>query len=187
MAAREVTDEQLVTASTRDALAFGVFYRRHAEAVLGFFASRVRDPEVAADLTAETFAKALQHCARFDPAIAPARAWLFGIAHRELAIFWERGRVEQRGRRRMRIARPALEDEDLERVEQLVSIAAQGSKALALMGDLPVAQRDAVVARVVEERPYQQIAATASLSEANIRQRVARGLAAIRARMGDSS
>ena len=38
------------------------------------------DPELAADLTAETFAAALVSVRRFDPARGPAVAWLLGIA-----------------------------------------------------------------------------------------------------------
>src|ERR671928_142087 len=50
------TDEDLLVANTPEA--FGEFYDRHARTVLGYFARRTRDPEVAADLTAETFASA---------------------------------------------------------------------------------------------------------------------------------
>jgi DNA-directed RNA polymerase specialized sigma24 family protein len=35
------------------------FYRRHAVPVLGYLVRRTRDPELGADLTAETFASAL--------------------------------------------------------------------------------------------------------------------------------
>ena len=38
---------------------FDALYREQAPAVAGFFLRRVRDPEIAADLTAETFAAAL--------------------------------------------------------------------------------------------------------------------------------
>ena len=53
----EVTDEQLLSA--RDAASFELFYCRQVDAVLGFFARRTGDPELAADLCAETFAAAL--------------------------------------------------------------------------------------------------------------------------------
>src|ERR671914_366839 len=38
---------------------FAVFYRRHVEDLVAFFMRRTRDAELAADLTAETFAAAL--------------------------------------------------------------------------------------------------------------------------------
>ena len=90
------TDEGLLAA---DPEAFAHFYRRHVRAMLAFFARRTRDAELAADLTAETFAAALDGVHRFDPARGPAVAWLYGIAHRQLADALRRGRVEDRARR----------------------------------------------------------------------------------------
>ena len=46
---------------------------------------------------------------------------------------------------------------------------------------LPPAQRDAVLARVVDERPYAEIAQEMQCSELLVRQRVSRGLRALRA------
>ena len=45
-------------------------------------------------------------------------------------------------------------------------------------------QRDAVVAHVVNERSYQQLAAELGTSEAVVRKRVSRGLQTMRERMG---
>ena len=52
-------DDQLLARSARDPEAFGVFYERHERLILGYFVRRLRDPELAADLAAETFAAAL--------------------------------------------------------------------------------------------------------------------------------
>ena len=50
------TDEQLLKGGPQ---AFGEFYARHERAVFRYFYRRVVDAEVAADLTAESFAAAL--------------------------------------------------------------------------------------------------------------------------------
>ena len=63
----ERTDEELLAAVRREPEAFGIFYRRHVTALLGYFLRRTRDAELAADLTAETFAAALDGLRRFDP------------------------------------------------------------------------------------------------------------------------
>jgi DNA-directed RNA polymerase specialized sigma24 family protein len=51
--------ELLAAARTGDALAFGVFFRRHRAVVLAFLGRRTRNSELAADLLAESFAAAL--------------------------------------------------------------------------------------------------------------------------------
>src|SRR5262245_66019499 len=97
------SDDDLLTSD--DPEAFGVLHDRHVKALLGYFARRTGDPEVAADLTAETFAAALVARQRFKPGGAPAAAWLFTIAQRRLTDFRRRGRVEQRMRRALAIER----------------------------------------------------------------------------------
>jgi DNA-directed RNA polymerase specialized sigma24 family protein len=51
------------------------------------------------------------------------------------------------------------------------------------MDGLPAAQRDAVRARIVDERDYGEIAMDLRCSEAVVRKRVSRGLAAMRERL----
>ena len=52
----EASDDDLLRWTPGDPDAFGAFYRRHEDAVLRYMVARVRDGELAADLTAETFA-----------------------------------------------------------------------------------------------------------------------------------
>jgi RNA polymerase sigma factor (sigma-70 family) len=180
---RERSDEELLAATAKEPEAFAVFYRRHLTPVLAYLLTRTRRPELAADIAAETFARALERRARFDSARGPARAWLFAIAGSVLVDSVRQGRVEDRARRRLAMPARELTDEDLERIEELVD-AAGGPDAAAIVGDLSAEQREAVLARVVGERSYADIAAELEVSEAVVRQRVSRGLASLRRGMG---
>jgi RNA polymerase sigma factor (sigma-70 family) len=171
------TDEQLLGASGREA--FGVFYDRHARAVLAYFARRTRDPEAAADLTAETFAAAIVARRRFRPGPTPASAWLFGIARHKLADFQRRGRAEDRALRRLRVERPQLDQDDA----QLIAVMAD-EVSVQLLSELPQDERRAIEAHILEGREYAEIAAAAVISEPAARMRVSRGLTRMRARMG---
>lgn len=175
-------DADLLAATAREPEAFGAFYRRHVDALLRYLMARTGRPELAADLCAEVFASALEGAHRYDPARAPARAWLFAIANSRLVDSFRRGRVEDGARRRLGMPPRALTDRDLERVEELVD-AARGAGAESLVADLPEDQRAAVLARIVDERSYGDIASELSVSEAVVRQRVSRGLAGLRARL----
>jgi RNA polymerase sigma-70 factor (ECF subfamily) len=55
-----------------------------------------------------------------------------------------------------------------------------------LVDELPEDQRQAVTARVVHEREYEDIAAELQISTAGARKRVSRGLAALRGRVRES-
>jgi RNA polymerase sigma factor (sigma-70 family) len=174
-------DEELLRAAAGDPAAFARFYRRHVRGVIAFFHRRTGDAETAADLTAETFAAALEGCHRFDPGRGAPAAWLYGIAHRQLATLHRHGGVERRARRRLRMPRIELTDEMLERVEAIAD--AERVEVDVALAALPGEQRDAVRARVLDERSYEEIAAAQRISTPAARQRVSRGLAALRAHL----
>jgi RNA polymerase sigma factor (sigma-70 family) len=173
------SDEQLLEASSGEPAAFGVFYARHEERMLRYFVGRVGDAEVAADLTAETFAAALLGAHRFQVRRGPAVAWLFGIARNTLAASKRRGRVEARARARIGMPSLVLTDELVERIDAL------SGPALELVGGLPADQQQAVRARVLDEREYPEIAKDLRCSEAVVRKRVSRGLAHLRDQLGE--
>ncbi len=108
--------------------------------------------------------------------------WLLGIARHKLLESRRRGRVESAARRRLGVGPVALTDEDLARVEELSSL---DDAVLALVEELPRDQRDAVLARVVEDRSYPELAAQLRCSESVARKRVSRGLHTLKARMED--
>jgi len=173
MVRAQVSDDELLVSG--DAEDFGRFYDRYVETMLGYFMRRTGDPDLAADLTAETFAAALVARRRFRPGPKPAIAWLFGIAQHKLADQRRTGWAEDRMRRRLGMEPIALDDEDAELVRRLgEEVAAQ------LVGRLPAEQRAAVHAHVIEERGYDDIAREAGTSAATVRQRVHRALRTLR-------
>jgi RNA polymerase sigma factor (sigma-70 family) len=178
------SDEELLEMGLEDALAFGELYDRHERALLGFFRRATGRSELAADLTAEVFAVALASLGAFRPELGNARAWLFGIARHELAQSYRRGRVEATARRRLGMEPITLSDEDIERIDGLG--AAGRPDSLALLDALPVPQRDAVRGRVIDGRDYEELAREFDCSELVVRQRVSRGLRALRSLAGYS-
>jgi RNA polymerase sigma factor (sigma-70 family) len=171
------SDEVLLAA--RDAASFECFYVRHVDELLGFFVRRTRDAELAADLTAETFAAALAARRRYRSDKGTAGAWLYGIALKKLADTQRRGYVERRAQRRLGMERLVLTDLDIARIDAL----ADDQTATLWVDRLAPDQRDAVLAHVVNERSYGEIAGELGTSEAVVRKRVSRGLHAVRQRM----
>lgn len=173
-------DGALLRATARgDADAFGAFYRRHLSLVVGFLLRQTGSEELAADLAGETFAAALLAVERFDPDRGRAPAWLVGIARNKLHESWRQGKVEDAARRRLGIAPLALTDEDVARVEALSSEGA----VLELVEQLGPNERQALLAHVVEEHSYREIAREMQCSEQVVRKRVSRGLAHLRAQI----
>jgi RNA polymerase sigma-70 factor (ECF subfamily) len=170
-----LSDEELLRLTPKQPAAFDVFYVRHERLVVAYFRRRTTSAELAVDLTAETFVAALASAKRFRPGETPAVAWLLGIARHKLLRSIERGRVEDRARRRLGAARLEFDDEELERVDEL-----DIKPAHELLATLPPSQAEAVRARVLDEEPYDVIAARMRCSELVARKRVSRGLATLR-------
>ncbi len=166
----------------RDGEAFGVLYDRYEDPLLAFFRRATGHADLAADLTAEVFAVALASLESFRPELGSARGWLFGIARHELAQSWRRGRVEAQARRRLGMEPIVLSDENLDRIDRLGEAGAIDS--LTLLEGLPVDQREAVRARVIEGLDYEEMARELGCSELVVRQRVSRGLRVLRSLVG---
>jgi RNA polymerase sigma-70 factor (ECF subfamily) len=181
------SDDELIALARDDPSAFGLIYRRHSEAVLRYLVYRSGSVELAAELTSEVFAAAFEASARYRRNGTPARAWLFGIADHKLADSARRRRIDDRARRRLGIERLELPDQELERVEELADLERAGGRLEALVDDLPPAEREAVLARVVRERSYVELAEALGVSRETARKRVSRGLArlAFWARQGE--
>jgi RNA polymerase sigma-70 factor (ECF subfamily) len=175
-----MSDEELLAAASRQPEAFGAFYRRHERAMLAFFLRRVSTPEAAADLTAEVFAAALASSRRFKPGRAPAVAWLYAIANNKLSSSRRRRRVEEKARKHLQAEPLVLTDDALERVEALAGIERSAEVIRELLAQLPPDQHDAVRLHLLEDRDYDDIASDLQCSQAVVRQRVSRGLKALR-------
>ena len=86
-----------VLAAQRDRAAFGVLYRRYLDRVYAYSFYLLGDHHDAEDVTERTFMAALAALHRFHDRGSSFRAWLFRIAHNELANAL-RGRSRRRRR-----------------------------------------------------------------------------------------
>lgn len=175
------TDAELLVDSVADADRFGTLYDRHVAAVLAYHYRRTRCAQTAADLTAETFASAFTSRHRFRDVGAPARAWLFTIARRQLGHYLRRERVAERARRRLGVEVGRLAEDDVERIEALVDDAPRRSELERALAALPDGQAEAVRLRVALDLPYREVASRLGCTEGAARVRVSRGLASLSA------
>lgn len=170
----KASDAELVAASDQDAAAFRALYNRYAERINGYHLRRCRDEQAALDLTAETFAEAW--CARRafrDRAGGTAGPWLYGIARNVLLQSIRRQRLEDGSRKRLGL---------LEHADRSVAAPEQSwlNGIDELLDELPADQRRAVELRVLEDLPYDRVAARLSITPENARMRVHRAFSALR-------
>jgi RNA polymerase sigma factor (sigma-70 family) len=178
------SDADLLRAARKDADAFAVFYRAHVAWVERWLRGQVRDPHVAADLTAETFAQALLSLARFrgrEP--GEGTAWLFGIARNLLRGYLARRRVETDARDRLGIAIRDYAPDEFAAADERMDASALAAEIAAAVGSLPADLRETLELRALDGLPYDEIAARTGTTAANARMRVARAVRTAGARL----
>jgi RNA polymerase sigma-70 factor, ECF subfamily len=174
------TDPELLAAARKNPDAYKDFYDRYSLMIGFWLRRRTGSDDVAAELTAETFAQAWLSLRRFKGQDEDSGApWLFGIARNILGTYLRRRRVEASGRRKLGM-QVAERDEGFERVEERSAAEAVAPQLCDAVAALPAEQRAALELRTIAQLPYQTVAHRLGCSENAARLRVSRALTTLR-------
>jgi RNA polymerase sigma factor (sigma-70 family) len=161
---------------------FEALYRASFEDVTRFVARRVDAPGDVADVVAATYALALDSWDRYDPARAPAIAWLLGIARNLLAR-----RLRERAYEQSLLARidaPSPNGAELEELEELIDAVRLAPVVAAAVGRvLTENERDLFVLVHEDELSVADAARVLGISPVSARMRLARARRRVRAAM----
>ena len=154
-------------------------YRANLDAVSAYFARRTADPQLVADLTADTFVAVITHFGSFDPRKGTVRAWVFGIARHVYASYCEEYSLHRDRLRRLAGRRDLDQDQVGELLERIDAERA-GRDMLTELAALP--ERDRTVIELVDIaglRP-KEAAAVLGLTPGTVRMRLMRTRARLR-------
>lgn len=169
----------LTRAQQGSAGAFVEFYDEYFPGLLRWFQVRTAAADVAADLCAETFASALASLPRFDAQLGSPGAWLYGIAKNELRTWNRRRRVDNSARTKLGVRLEPPHADELDLVDVRVDLEAMIGPLHTALGGLSRDTRRVLELRIVEQRPYSQIAQIMGCKENAARVRVSRALSAL--------
>ena len=173
--AEEANERLLIEAAQNDPARFGELYELNFARVYVYVVRRVRDRDLAEDLTSEVFHKALANLPRFKWRGAPFAAWLFKIAFNVIADRSKRAAKETPDFPELMTAEINLEE--LERKARLSR----------LVGELPEDQQRVIAMRFAEEKSIREIANELGRSEGAVKQLQFRGLQNLRAQLGETN
>ena len=169
----ERTDPELVRAAgAGDMNALGRLYARHHERVYELCYRMVGDPDVAEDLTQESFLRVRRYGARFDGRSSVA-SWLYRLVRNRCldALSTERREAERKASWAAHI--------EIERGEEPVDEARQALVRRALER-LPPEMREVLVLSRFGDLRYHEIAEVCGLSLANVKVRAHRAMNELR-------
>lgn len=158
---------------------FELLYRSQFTALTAYFARRSGDPQVVADLTADTFVEAMRSFATFDPARGDVRPWLFAIARHVYAKHSERS-ARRRDAAERYAARRALDPQETEELEHRIDAARQGRELLSRLAEMRPLDREAVELVDLAELTPKEAAQVLGVSPGSMRVRLLRARARLR-------
>jgi RNA polymerase sigma factor (sigma-70 family) len=178
------SDAALLGDRVRPAESFSKFYRRHDASVVSFCERHGLSAHDAADVSADVFLAAMVNRYKFDAGRGESAApWLYAIATNVIAGRHRRSARERAANERAHGDQAGPGEPDLATHTELRD---EVDRALAAIGELPAAERSAVMGRYLSDAEYHRLASEAGVSEQAVRQRVSRALANVRRQLDAS-
>jgi RNA polymerase sigma factor (sigma-70 family) len=180
----QASDADLIARSLAEPEMFTAVFDRHSAEILRYVYARL-GPELAEDVTAETFLAAFCCRGRYDGAWPDARPWLYGIAIRQIR---RHRRVEAK---RLRLLRSALADGPAEdhgdRAAERVTAERLGPRLAAAVAALPARDRELLLLFAWAELSYAEAAAALSTTTSAVKARLHRIRVRMRQELGGSN
>ena len=154
-------------------------YLRNVDVLMGYFARRCREPQTVADLTSETFVRAMEGFAGFDPRRGSDRAWLFGIAARVFARHCEQSAGGRDAVARLGGHRP-LDSGEIEELAERIDSEREGAALMSRWSRLPEVERAAIELVDLEGFTPMEAALAIGVSRVAFRKRLSRARSRLR-------
>jgi RNA polymerase sigma factor (sigma-70 family) len=177
------TDAEVIEVSLREPERFAILYDRHHQRVHRYVARRLGH-DLADDLMAETFLIAFQARARYDPAYADARPWLYGIATN---LIGRRHRAETRFWRL--IAQTGVDDTvepPIDQVTDRVTAQSMRRELASAVAGLPRGQRDVLLLTAAGGLSAEEIASALGIAKGTVHSRLNRARKKMRNVLGET-
>lgn len=164
---------------------FEQVYRRNVDVLMAYFARRCRDPQTVADLTSETFVRAMDGFAGFDPRRGSDRAWLFGIAARVFARYCDQSAGGREAVVRLGGHRQ-LDDDEIEELAERIDAEREGAALMRRYARLPAIERAAIELVDLEGLTPMEAALALGVSRVAFRKRLSRARSRLRKEYQDN-
>lgn len=174
---RTTLDSDAILASKRSPDGFAAIFDRHFDAVHAYLQRRV-GPDLADELSAQTFLAAFDARGSYDPAQPNARPWLFGIATNLL-----RRHHRDEVRQFRAYARTAVDPvtDAFDGIEARLDATQMRRELVEALADLPAEELDALLLYAWAELSYPEIACALGIPTGTVRSRLSRARGRIRA------
>ena len=165
----------MIEAAQRDRAAFAPLYERYVDQIYAYAHTLTRNRETAEDVTASTFARAIEDLPRFEWRGVPYSAWLYRVAANLVA---------RQARRPASVDIDAHQPVDVESPEVIVEQRDREATVRAAVALLPEDQRQAILLRFGADLRNREIGEIMGRSEGAVKLLTFRAMTALRKELG---
>lgn len=172
---------RLIEAAKGDRRRFAPLYERYHRQIFLFVFKRTGEEDVAGDIVAQVFLKAMNHLDRYTYRGVPFSAWLYRIASNEVNQFFRNkkgDRVVSMQREQIeRVVGMLDESDEEENTEYYVRV------MLETLKEMKPEEIEIIELRFFEQRPFKEVAFIMGITENNAKVKVYRILERLRKRL----
>jgi len=164
----------LVEQAKNDPVKFGVLYDRYFEPIFNFVYRRSDDEEVAADITSQTFVKALENIKKYEFRGVPFSAWLFRIATNEVNRYYRKKHKKMVFSLEEEVIKGLVNEEEADDLRDKLP------QILEILNEAPTQLVEILELRFFEDRSFKEISYILGISESGAKMRTYRAIEKIR-------
>jgi RNA polymerase sigma-70 factor, ECF subfamily len=146
---------------------FGILYDQYFKTILLFVHGRIRNKEVAADITQQVFLKAMVNIGKYQDRGYPFSSWLYRIALNEVNMFFRSNKIKE-VEVKEKDAFEIMNEMGDEFGEEKINLCLQ------LIGALPDDQNQLIEMRFFDKLSFLEIGNILGITEANAKMRLYR-------------
>ncbi len=176
-----MSEEEQILAAQKDSKNFRFLYEANYEAIFRFLYRKVNDEALAADLTAQTFIKALTNIHKFEYKGVPFSAWLYRIASNEFLKYYKKEKQmpvysleEETAKKLTNFSEELADERQQERINQLTKV----------LEKLPTKDMQMIELRFFEDKSFKEIGFILETTESAAKMRTYRILEKIKLEFG---
>ncbi len=171
------SEEEQILAAQKDSKNFRFLYEANYEAIFRFLYRKANDEALAADLTSQTFIKALQNIQKFEYKGVPFSAWLYRIASNEFLKYYRKQKKmpvysleEETAKKLTNFSEELVDERQQERIDQLKKV----------LEKLKTKDMQMIELRFFEDKSFKEIAFILETTESAAKMRTYRILEKIK-------
>ncbi len=160
-------ENQLINKAKEDKRFFAPIYEHYYTPIYIFIFKKVRNEELAADISSKTFLKAITNLDKYTYKGFPFSSWLYKIAMNEVNMHF---------RKQTKKRFVEVRDSDLIEIVQYVEVKEKDvhKEVLTILASLPPKQSEIIDLRFFEQYSFKEIGEILSITEANAKMKVYR-------------